>query len=121
MLLSLLTAIAHLSFLLDWMSHAEIYQNIRIYARLFRQIDPLRELQILAPNISTSLVFPIWKCCLYKEYGYLSNQTQWFLVIVNPLYKLYLSQKRADYNEFESAIPWRETNHLTKCFLMLLT
>jgi hypothetical protein len=37
MLLSLLTAIAHLSFLLDWMSHAEIYQNIRIYARLFRE------------------------------------------------------------------------------------
>jgi hypothetical protein len=38
-------------------------------------LHPSRELQILAPNISTSLVFPIWKCCLYKEYGYLSNRT----------------------------------------------
>jgi hypothetical protein len=55
------------------------YSNIRSTFSRILQIDPSRELQILAPNISTSLVFPIWKCCLYKEYGYLSNHTEHFL------------------------------------------
>ena len=56
------------------------------------QIDPSRELQILAPNISTSLVFPIWKCCLYKEYGYLSNRTEQFCII--HIFKGFVHAKR---------------------------
>jgi hypothetical protein len=49
------------------------YSNIRSTFSRILQIDPSRELQIL--------VCPIWKCCLYKEYGYLSNRTEQFCII----------------------------------------